>query len=51
MKLTKLVSLNPDRYEELDVDKLIEQFGAYCRVSGMQGTPTKSFEDWRLGEI
>jgi len=59
LKIKKLVSLNPDRKQTIELGKLIPEYGYYCYLFGKSGVnigidnlrPMKTFEDWLATEI
>lgn len=52
--LKKLVSLNPDRYEQRPLNRLIKDYGAYreyCGRADIINPPIKTFKEWLATEI
>jgi hypothetical protein len=52
--LKKLVSLNPDRYEQRPLNRLIKDYGAYreyCGRADIINPPIKTFSQWLATEI
>lgn len=54
LKVKKLVSLNPDKYEMVDMEKAINNYGDYCHYYGhadIINPKMKSFQEWLETEI